>query len=344
MRLAGKTVMPGLVDSHGHLAFRHADGPLRDQLGADRPAQLRLATANMRARLAQGITLMRDLSELDFLDIEVRQLQEAGAIPGPRLICATRGIRAPEAHGFCGTPFSGEAEIRDAVRVNHAHGAQLIKLYLTGSLYGSARHIGEAFFSLTETRAAVEEAHRLGLPVSVHALAGSGIDLALDAGVDCIEHGLFPDDRQIALMARQGTWLSTTYAYTVGNWAPAAVRDDAANDLPALWLRAKERLARMREAGVAMAAGTDEGSGGIAAEAHTLIDLGMPAWEVLDAATHAGARLAGLDARTGALRPGFDADLVVLDRDPLVEIDALARVHAVIQGGRWWDPTDLLPV
>ncbi len=344
MRLVGKTVMPGLVDSHGHLAFRHANGPLRDQLSADRPAQLRLATANMRARLAQGITLMRDLSELDFLDIEVRQLQEEGAIFGPRLICATRGIRAPQAHGFCGTPFRGEDEIRDAVSANHARGAQLIKLYLTGSLYGSARQIGEASFPLTETRAAVEEAHRLGLPVSAHALAGTGIDRALDAGVDCIEHGLFPDDRHVALMARQGTWLSTTYAYTVGVRAPAAVRDDAANDLSALWLRAKERLARMREAGVAIAAGTDEGSGGIAAEARALADLGMPAWEVLDAVTYAGARLAGLGTRAGALRPGFDADLVVLDGNPRLEIDALARVHAVIQGGRWWDPAELVPV
>jgi len=341
-RLAGKTVMPGLVDSHGHLASRHAQGGLREQLAAPRRQQLQLAAANMRLRLAQGITLMRDLSELDFLDLDVRKLQEAHTIPGPRLICATRGIRAPEGHGFCGTPFRGEKEIRDAVRANHARGAQLIKLYLTGSLHGSARRIGEAFFSLAETRAAVEEAHHLGLMVSAHAFAGKGIDVALDAGVDCIEHGMFPDDRQLERMARQGTWLSTTYAYTIGAQAPAAVRDDPGNDLGALWLRGQERLARIRAAGVAIAAGTDEGSGGIAAEAQALADPGMPTWEVLDAVTHAGARLAGLGERTGALRPGFDADLVVLHADLLVEVDALARVHAVIQGGRWWHPAELL--
>jgi len=324
--LPGKTVMPGLVDSHGHLAFRHARGSLRDQLEADRPAQLDLAAANLRSRLAQGITLMRDGSERDFLDIEVARARDSGRLAGPRVVCAARGIKAPDGHGFCGTPFKGEGAIRQAVQENHAAGAAFIKLYLTGSLYGTPDALGHAYLSLEEVRASTQEAHRLGMPVTVHAFAGAGIDIALDAGVDCIEHGMFPDDDQIARMAAQGTWLSTTYAYAIGAQAPAPAPRE-------LWDRAAERLRKMLAAGIPIAAGTDEGSGGIAHEAQALSRLGVPAWTVLEAITHAGARLCGLGDRVGALRSGFDADLVVLDGDPLEDLAALARVHTVIQRG-----------
>ncbi len=340
--LQGKTLMPAFVDSHGHLAFSHALGPLREQLEADRSTQLERARVNMRSRLAQGITLMRDLSELDFLDIEVRQAQESGGVLGPRLLCATRGIRAPDGHGFCGTPFRGVAAVRQAVRENRAAGAQLIKIYLTGSVYGSPDAIGHSFFSLEEVRAATEEAHRLGIPVSAHAFAGEGINVALTAGIDCIEHGMFPDDMQIARMARQGTWLSTTYAYGIGDVAPQAARVGTADGDDSRRALAAERLRRMLDAGIRVAAGTDEGSGGIAHEARALASLGMPAWSVLDAITHAGARLGGLGDRVGALRPGFDADLVVLDCDPLEDLGALTKVHAVMQGGRWFDTSELL--
>jgi imidazolonepropionase-like amidohydrolase len=326
LRFTGKTVMPGLVDSHGHLAFRHAHGPLRDQLNADRSAQLDLAAANMRSRLAQGITLMRDLSERDFLDIEVARARDAGRLAGPRVVCATRGIKAPDGHGYCGTPFRGEAAIRRAVQENRAAGAQFIKLYLTGSPYGTPEALGHAYLSLAEVRAATQEAHGLGMPVSAHAFAGAGIEFALAAGVDCIEHGMFPDDDQIVHMATEGTWLSTTYAYGIGEQAPAPVPEG-------LWDRAAERLRKMLAAGIALAAGTDEGSGGIAQEARALLSLGVPAWMVLDAITHAGARLCGLGDHVGALRPGYDADLVVLDGDPLEDLDSLTRVHAVIQAG-----------
>ncbi len=343
-RLAGKTVMPGLVDSHGHLAFTHARGDLGEQLNADRSVQWEQASANMRSRLAQGITLMRDLSERAFLDLEARAAQVSGELAGPRLICATRGIRAPHGHGYCGTPFQGVPAIRKAVHENHARGADLIKIYVTGSVHGTPAQLGRSFLSLAEARAATEEAHRLGLLVSAHAFAGEGIDVALAAGVDCIEHGMFPDDSQIGRMAQRGTWLATTYAYTIGDQAPARVRSDPLNDLTALRLKAGERLREMRAAGVRIAAGTDEGSGGIAHEARALATLGLPTWEVLEAITSAGARLCGLGDQTGALRAGFDADLVILDGDPLHDLDALTRVQTVIQRGRWWDPAELLPV
>jgi len=337
--LAGKTLMPGFVDSHGHLAFSHALGPLREQLEAHRSTQLERARVNMRSRLAQGITLMRDLSELDFLDVEVRQAQESGGALGPRLLCATRGIRAPDGHGFCGTPFQGAKAIRRAVRENHAAGADLIKIYLTGSLYGTPDDIGRSYFSLAEVRAALKEAHGLGLRVSAHAFGGEGIDMALETGIDCIEHGMFPDDRQVAQMAKGQTWLSTTYAYTIGEQAPVAARARGDDGRRAL---AAERLSRMLDAGVPVAAGTDEGSGGMAHEARALASLGMPAWSVLEAITSAGARLCGLGERTGAVRPGFDADLVILDDDPLDDLGALARIHAVVQLGRWMTPSEIL--
>lgn len=336
--LPGKTVMPGFVDSHGHVSFRHALGPLREQLETDQATLWERALANLRSRLAQGITLMRDLSERNFLDVAVRKAQVNGTVLGPRLRCATRGIRAPQGHGFCGTPFEGVQAIRQAVRDNQAAGANLIKIYLTGSLYGTPDDIGRSYFSVDEVRGAVEEAHRLGLPVSAHAFAGEGIELALKTGIDCIEHGLFPDDRQIDAMAKSQTWLSTTYAYTIGEQAPAAAADRGDDRLREL---AAERLARMLNAGVLVAAGTDEGSGGIAHEASALAFLGMPPWLVLDAITSAGARLAGMGAQTGALRPGLDADMVVLDGDPLDDLGELGRVHAVVQGGRVMTPAQI---
>jgi imidazolonepropionase-like amidohydrolase len=132
------------------------------------------------------------MGDKGFLDIECKKAAAAGTIAGPRLLVATRGIRAPNGHGYVGYPFSGVETIRQAVRENLSAGADLIKIYTTGTVK-SPKGLPH-YFSLEEVQTLVDEAHRAGVPVATHCIGGPGLTMALKAGVDVIEHGYFASD------------------------------------------------------------------------------------------------------------------------------------------------------
>jgi len=200
-----QTLLAGLIDCHNHLSLDPTLDNYLYRMNDSIPELTLRATKTMAVDLQSGVTTSRCLGDRGFLDVECKKAVNSGLVPGPRLLIATRGVRALHGHGFVGYPFGGVEQIRTAVRENLAAGADVIKIFITGTLRGPKEI--PSFFSKEEIQAAVDEAHRVGIPVATHCIGGTGFEWALETGIDTIEHGYFLTDKEIDLLAKSGKWL-----------------------------------------------------------------------------------------------------------------------------------------
>jgi imidazolonepropionase-like amidohydrolase len=272
------------------------------------------------------------MGDKGFLDIACRRASAAGILPGPRLLVATRGLRAPHGHGFVGYPFGGVEPIRSAVRENLHAGADLIKVYLTGTLRGPGRI--PHFYSREEIQTAVDEAHRLGVPVATHCIGGPGLKLALETGIDVIEHGYFITDEEIELLLKHDRWLVMTPSIFFTERRIQTLPPEMIDGHHQQREEVGQRLAAAIKAGVKFAVGTDGMHGELAREVVYVSDLGASPAAAIKAATADAAKVCGCADRTGTLQKGKWADCIGVEGNPLEDLGALQCVRTVILGGR----------
>ncbi len=329
--LGDQTLLPGLIDCHNHLSLDPRLENYLHRMADPIPVLTLRACETLKIDLRSGVTTSRCLGDKGFLDIACKRAIEEGRIEGPRLLVATRGIRAPHGHGFVGYPFSGVEQIRTAVRENLAEGADVIKVFLTGTLRGPKGI--PCYFSKEEIQVVVDEAHRVGVPVTTHCIGGIGLKWALETGIETVEHGYFISDQEIDLLIKSDGWLILT---------PSVFFTDARlqtlpHDLMNGHLRQREEVAeRMRavvRAGVKFAVGTDAMHGGLAQEIQYLVDFGATPMQALMAATCYAAKVCGLEGSIGTLEPGKFADIIGVEGNPLKDIGALKRVKTVFSRG-----------
>ena len=338
--LPGCTILPGLVDAHSHLASDPGIGNQPQQLAAGEAELAMRSVAYMRRDLLSGVTTSRLMSEKYFIDITARRLVSAGLFPGPRFITATRGIRPSHGHGASPIVIDGADNMRRAVRENLRAGADLIKLFLTGSIIHEREAALHCGYTLEEIRAAVDEAHGAGKPVAVHAHGGPGIELSLAAGVDSIEHGSLMTPSQIDRVAEKGMWVVLTLTLVMHD--DGLMRIDGKNPvIRERILRARDTLAetasRIIASGGRIAVGSDALHGMFAHEASYLVQFGMPPLEAIACCTRHGAALCGILNETGTLETGKRADLIAIEGDPLSDISALRNVRLVVKDGQSYD-------
>ncbi len=339
--LEATCVTPGLVNAHAHLEANGEPDTMAAVLATTPTQRMLRAAGNAAKALAAGVTTLRDLGASERLAIDLRDAIDAGRVPGPRISAAGNVLCMTGGHGwFIGRAVDGPWDARKAVREQRWYGADCIKLIATGGVLTKGAVPGIAQLSEEEMQAACLEAHHHGMRVAAHAIGTDGINNALRAGVDSIEHGHMLDDDSIALFKARGAYLVPTLT------APTCILEHAADGSQPDFVVRKarevnahmvERIKRAFTMGVKIAGGSDAGTPynyheNYAYEVELMHRLlGMTPQAALHAATAVAAELIGL--HRGLLEPGEPADLLLLDRDAGEDVRALARPRAVIKAG-----------
>lgn len=346
--LGDRTLLPGLIDSHTHLAYQLEPGFVYKAVEDTAADYAYRAAANARRTLEAGFTTVRDVGSAGFVDVALSHAVEKGLVPGPHVIpsghalgvtgghCDTTGFapgiaeRGPET-GIADGPW----ELVEAVRYQIKHGARWIKVCATAGVLSFEGPVGAQQLSEEELAAIVEEASRHGVKVAAHAHGTEGIEAAVRAGVASIEHGSMLSDEVIELMKERGTYLvPTTYLADAIDLdaLPGPIRAKAERILPV----AKESIRRAIAAGVPIAFGTDAAvypHGDNAKELAALVERGMSPLAALRSATVGAAELLGLEDR-GVIAEGRRADLVAVPGNPLEDVSVVERVEFVMLGGK----------
>ena len=349
------TLMPGLIDMHTHITGEGtADSLVKSVTVTDTDAAIE-STVYARKTLDAGFTTIRNLGADGGADVSLRRAITLGLVPGPRIWTARTTLSITGGHGDTGglRPDLGAAsnwmngivdgpeEAMKAVRYQHKYGADVIKFTATGGVLSIGDSGDAQQFTDAEMRAIVESAHVLGMKVAAHAHGKRGIEAAIRAGVDSIEHGTYADDETFALFKKHGTYLVPTIlagktvaelAAKPGHFHPS-VQAKAATIGPLL----QEMFQRANAAGVKIAFGTDSGvstHGENGREFVYMVEAGMKPMDAILAATRSAADLLGAADRVGSIQAGRFADIVGVAGDPLKDISEMTRVRFVMKGGK----------
>ncbi len=361
--LSDRFVLPGLIDSHVHLATSQAgQAGLIAQFTESVPTTAYRAAENARITLMAGFTTVRNLGDGDGVNLALRDAAARHALPSPRIVDAGRSISTTAGHMDGRNGLNDElrehtdhanvcddtASCREAVRLQISRGVDVIKIATTGGVNSRiGAGLGAQMFE-DEARALIETAHLYGKRVAVHAHGADGIALALRLGADSIEHGTIFDDETIRLFRDSGAYYVPTLS-TVNGYRERLAADPnaySAEVLPKILWRIEvtgDSLERAVPGGVRIAFGTDAGvsmHGRNADEFELMVQHGMTPMSAIQAATVNAADLLGLGEELGTLEPGRRADIIAVDGDPLSDVTVLKDVDFVMRDGRVYKHED----
>jgi imidazolonepropionase-like amidohydrolase len=326
--VAGKWVVPGLIDAHTHAAD----------------------FAAMRRALESGVTTVRSAGVSNYSDVGFRELARKGVIAGPDVVAAGYHVRPRLAEeAFLGDPAYADLmagvdtvdKLRRAVQLNLSHGVDWIKVLATERAGTAETDPRKQVYTEPEIRAIVQEAATKNVPVEAHAHGDEGAMAAVKAGVRSIEHGTYLSDATLQAMKERGTFLDPTYTTVIDVSEPGGDYD-----VPALRIRGEHMLPRLRatiqqamKLGIKIVTGGDTAYGPasltrIAQEVTHFVELGMTPLQALQSATMVNAEMLRMEKTIGQLQPGFEADLVVVDGNPLENVRVLQDPLLVISNGR----------
>jgi imidazolonepropionase-like amidohydrolase len=355
--LSDRTVMPGLMDMHVHMDHEMDPPASYSERFFMNSADYALrATVYARRTLEAGFTSVRDLGARDVQALlGLRNAINRGYVEGPRIFAAGKSIATTGGHAdptngirfdLRGDPgpeagvINGADDAWKAIRNRYKDGSDVIKLTVTGGVGSLAKSGDNPQFTDEELEAIMAAAADYNFVVAVHAHGVEGMKRAIRAGVHSVEHGTFMDEEAMKLMKKNGTWYVPTIS--AGKWVAALAEEEG--KLPevvrvkaaAIGPQIQDTFARAWKAGVPIAFGTDCGvspHGSNAMEFVYMVEAGMPPMAAIQSATVNAATLLRMEDELGAIEPGFHADIVAVEGDPLADISVLNDVDFVMKGG-----------
>ncbi|MCU0513810.1 MAG: amidohydrolase family protein [Anaerolineae bacterium] len=336
---AGMTLLPGMMNSHAHLAWDGVHDLARQSMDDAVEISAYKSAANMLKNLRAGVTLVRDLG-MNTSNLFAKQAVEQGIFPGPRLLVCGQAIIQTGGHTYwCCREASGADEMRRAVREQVRGGADLIKIMACHDTLE---------FTDAELEAVIDESHRNGIPITAHATYNECIQRVALFGVDCIEHGGSMSDETIQILLDKKLPIVTTFAplvqqanediarkFNIPEWKIEERKKAVAN--PARYAG----LVKAARAGVPIGFGTDAGSPAVghevvAPEMAFMVKVGVVAdhYAALRSATSVAARINRVEQKLGTLTAGKEADLIVVAGNPLADLNALNQVQMTLIAGK----------
>ncbi len=339
----GKTLIPGLIDAHVHLCLEPCADPVTVLINESDARTAIKAVNHARKTLQCGVTTARDMGGKNYIDLDLRDAVAENELIGPGLLVSGKVITMTGGHGWqMGEEVDGEDEARRGARRQLKKGVDLVKIMATGGVMTEGVEPGSPQFTEAEMRAAIEEAHKAGRKTATHAQGTTGIKNAIKAGIDSIEHGIFLDEEAVEMMLERGVYLVPTLAapYWISRKGrEAGIPEYAVKKSDAVVDAHVNSFKLAYEAGVKIAMGTDAGTpfndhGKNSFEIILMVEKGMAPLDAIKSSTSLGAELLGISDRVGTVAEGKQADLLVLDGDPLNDIGNIEKVHMVFKNGR----------
>ena len=335
----GLTVIPGLIDCHVHLCLG-GEADVVKTLESEHPSYTLLKSArHAQATIEAGFTTVRDVGSRDHSIFSLKQAIESGLLPGPRIIGAGLAICMIGGHArFIGQEVEGVDQVRKVVAEQVAAGAGVIKVIASGGVLTPGTSPDDAQMTAEELAAAVDAARQAGKPVAAHAHGASGMKQAIQAGVRSIEHATLLDEESGALMKRYGVYMVPTLsalATTAACRPGCGIPESALIKAKAMTKRHKASFKQAYESGMCIAMGTDAGTpfnyhGENAQELERMVALGMSPMDTILTSTARAAKLIGIHESVGTLSKGMEADLVILNRNPLRRIEVLRDRDTIV--------------
>ena len=350
IELPGRTILPGLIDMHVHMTSRADVGGYRE-LTITAPAAAITGVSNARKTLQAGFTTVRNVGASGWTDTALRDSIAAGETEGPRmfvsgpLIGATGGhcdnnLLPAEFHDVGDGVADGPEAVRHKVRENHKYGADLIKLCATGGVFSKGDSVGAQQMTYDEMKAAVDEAHMLGMKVAAHAHGTAGINDAIRAGVDTIEHASLADAESMALAKAKGAAFDMDIYnddYILAEGTKNGTLQESLDKERSIGRKQRETFRRAVQAGVTLTFGTDAGvypHGDNGRQFAKMVEWGMTPMQAIQAATSTAAKALGpLGDDLGAIAPGKYADIIAVEGDPTSDVSRLEHVDFVMKAG-----------
>ncbi len=342
----GTWLIPGLMNMHVHLGLV-LPGKLEAELANETEGELTLRmAANARDALRSGVTTIRLPSDQRHGDLALKKAILKGQAEGPRIFSSGEAVAITGGHGSKSnvTYSDGPYELMKAARKEISAGASWIKILISGGIATNGGDIAEALMTPEEIEAVIDVSHRLGAKVAAHSGSSAATNIAIDAGIDSIEHGYFLDRAVLKKMKKHGTWLVPTIVVS----QPATQPFFEKIGVPEWYLKRRDSVGKEHwralemaiEEGVNIALGTDQlpsepndGTTATVREAQYYVEAGMTPLQALRAATIQPARMLGADDRIGSLEVGKYADIIAVEEDPVKDIKALRNILFVMKGG-----------
>lgn len=341
--LTGRVLSPGLINMHVHLGLA-LPGTAGAAIASKGDPDLLLVMADSARRtLHAGVTTARLVGESRYLDFALRRGIDAGIIAGPRLYTAGHALCCTGGHGWESDALEGDGadDLRRLTRLQIRHGADLIKVCISGGIAGEHEQIDTPQLTDDEMAAVIQTAHDWGRKVTAHVGPSETLRRAIELGLDCVEHGYELTREVTDLMSERGVWYVPTITvsrceeFFDAQGVPSWMKERALGAGPRHW----ESLENAIASGVRIAMGTDmppaadfDGTTATVREMEFMVDAGMSALEVMRSATSYAAELLGADD-LGVVSVGARADFIVTDADPTADVAALRGIDWVMQGG-----------
>ena len=344
---SGAWLIPGLMNMHVHLGLI-LPGKMAAELANESEAALALRmAASARESLQAGVTTIRLTGDTAHADLALMRAINKGQADGPRIFSSGESLTITAGHGSKGAKrnYDGPDELVKAARTQISAGAKWIKILISGGIATAGGDLDAVLMTPAEIHAVIDAAHRFGVKVTAHSGSPTATSIAVDSGLDCVEHGYFLDRPTLKKMKEHGTWLVPTIVVSQPATEPFFKKIGS----PPWYLERRnsagiahwKALQMAIEEGVNIALGTDQlpsepndGTTATVREAQYYVEAGMTPLQALRSATIEPAVMLEADADIGSLEEGKYADIVAVEKDPIEDIKALRNILMVMKGGK----------